>query len=127
MLESDENFDDNEFIDDDDAEIAASFAIVMGVAFPEQISELFDNVDNNIIPLASTDPELEARLFALLPDAVASLQVYANAARDGLNELKDLKADNYPEPPQPRQVEKIGRNDPCPCGSSSKYKKCCGK
>lgn len=24
-------------------------------------------------------------------------------------------------------VEKIGRNDPCPCGSGKKYKKCCGK
>jgi len=23
--------------------------------------------------------------------------------------------------------EKIGRNDPCPCGSGLKYKKCCGK
>ncbi len=22
--------------------------------------------------------------------------------------------------------EKIGRNDPCPCGSGEKYKKCCG-
>jgi preprotein translocase subunit SecA len=28
----------------------------------------------------------------------------------------------------PRVVEeKIGRNDPCPCGSGKKYKKCCGK
>lgn len=26
----------------------------------------------------------------------------------------------------PRQVEKIGRNDPCVCGSGKKYKKCCG-
>lgn len=26
-----------------------------------------------------------------------------------------------------RRVEKIGRNDPCPCGSGKKYKKCCGK
>ena len=25
------------------------------------------------------------------------------------------------------KVEKIGRNDPCPCGSGKKYKKCCGK
>jgi len=24
-------------------------------------------------------------------------------------------------------VEKLGRNDPCPCGSGKKYKKCCGK
>jgi len=31
------------------------------------------------------------------------------------------------EPPKPRTVEKIGRNDPCPCGSGKKYKKCCGK
>ena len=23
--------------------------------------------------------------------------------------------------------EKVGRNDPCPCGSGLKYKKCCGK
>ncbi len=26
----------------------------------------------------------------------------------------------------PRQVVKIGRNDPCPCASGKKYKKCCG-
>lgn len=26
-----------------------------------------------------------------------------------------------------RKQEKIGRNDPCPCGSGKKYKKCCGK
>ncbi len=32
--------------------------------------------------------------------------------------------------PQPRRVkasEKVGRNDPCPCGSGKKYKQCCGK
>ncbi len=28
---------------------------------------------------------------------------------------------------EPRRVEKVGRNDPCPCGSGKKYKKCCGK
>jgi len=25
-----------------------------------------------------------------------------------------------------RETPKIGRNDPCPCGSGKKYKKCCG-
>lgn len=29
--------------------------------------------------------------------------------------------------PQPLSVAKIGRNDPCSCGSGQKYKKCCGK
>lgn len=34
----------------------------------------------------------------------------------------------YPEPVQPIVAkEKVGRNDPCPCGSGKKYKKCCGK
>lgn len=28
--------------------------------------------------------------------------------------------------PEPVSVEKIGRNEPCPCGSGKKYKKCCG-
>ena len=26
-----------------------------------------------------------------------------------------------------REVPKIGRNDPCPCGSGKKYKRCCGR
>ena len=28
--------------------------------------------------------------------------------------------------PQQRSAAKVGRNDPCPCGSGKKYKKCCG-
>jgi len=29
-------------------------------------------------------------------------------------------------PPKPKQAEpKVGRNDPCPCGSGKKFKKCC--
>ncbi len=31
------------------------------------------------------------------------------------------------EKPQPVKVHKVGRNDPCPCGSGKKYKKCCGR
>jgi preprotein translocase subunit SecA len=32
-----------------------------------------------------------------------------------------------PGKPKPVRVEKkVGRNDPCPCGSGKKYKKCCG-
>ena len=37
------------------------------------------------------------------------------------------------EPPLPPPVEPVhadktpGRNEPCPCGSGKKYKKCCGK
>jgi hypothetical protein len=30
------------------------------------------------------------------------------------------------EPPKTRTFTKVGRNDPCPCESGKKYKKCCG-
>jgi len=31
-------------------------------------------------------------------------------------------------PPKPKIAEKkVGRNEPCPCGSGNKYKICCGK
>ena len=35
--------------------------------------------------------------------------------------------DDQPQRPVTRDAEKVGRNDPCPCGSGKKYKKCCGK
>jgi preprotein translocase subunit SecA len=31
-----------------------------------------------------------------------------------------------PKKPARRETSKVGRNDPCPCGSGKKYKKCCG-
>ena len=34
--------------------------------------------------------------------------------------------DNLPAQPVVRDAQKVGRNDPCPCGSGKKYKKCCG-
>jgi len=37
-------------------------------------------------------------------------------------------AGGKPAPKEPIVVgDKVGRNDPCPCGSGAKYKKCCGK
>ncbi len=38
------------------------------------------------------------------------------------NENKDKQKKSTP-----KKVNKIGRNDPCPCGSGKKYKQCCGK
>jgi len=36
-------------------------------------------------------------------------------------------AQGKPVKPEPVSVDKVGRNEPCPCGSGKKYKKCCGK
>jgi uncharacterized protein len=54
--------------------------------------------------------------------------------RDWVLALNSWRLENY-DPKQVRSVRpptihgspgKIGRNDPCPCGSGKKYKKCCG-
>ncbi|HEY2735607.1 MAG TPA: YchJ family protein [Polyangiales bacterium] len=36
-----------------------------------------------------------------------------------------LSGDKIPNPPARRPASKVGRNDPCSCGSGKKYKKCC--
>ena len=51
--------------------------------------------------------------------------------------LKNTEAKKYEpaERPEERKIQKtvvnttkkVGRNDPCPCGSGKKYKNCCGK
>jgi uncharacterized protein YecA (UPF0149 family) len=33
--------------------------------------------------------------------------------------------EEVPQKPVVRDTVKVGRNDPCPCGSGKKYKKCC--
>ena len=46
------------------------------------------------------------------------------------HENKNIKTNDSSESTKktPKKVEnKIGRNDPCPCGSGKKYKQCCGK
>jgi hypothetical protein len=41
---------------------------------------------------------------------------------------KTLKKTTKSKAKQVREIDiKIGRNDPCPCGSGKKYKKCCGQ
>lgn len=48
-------------------------------------------------------------------------QVAHETSASGADDGSEMK-------PEPRHVaQKVGRNDPCPCGSGLKYKKCCGK
>ncbi len=42
-------------------------------------------------------------------------------------DLYGHKAAPQPAKNQPVKVTKVGRNDPCPCGSGKKYKRCCGR
>ena len=45
-----------------------------------------------------------------------------------VNEMTDVDDEEIgPLNAVPKSTRKVGRNDPCPCGSGKKYKKCCGK
>jgi tetratricopeptide (TPR) repeat protein len=95
------------------------------------------------VQLALTDPASAERAFR---DAItlARSQGDASAIADANERLARLLADqpgreheaaaaereigraNRAADGGPRIVVKIGRNDPCPCGSGRKYKRCCG-
>jgi preprotein translocase subunit SecA len=64
--------------------------------------------------------EIEAKRLAAQRKALQRLtEVHAESGEDG--EVKKPKPETVV-----RQTPKVGRNDPCPCGSGKKYKKCHG-
>ena len=75
--------------------------------------EMFDNLLNKI--------DNDIALFLLKAEVrqnVERKQTLKGTANDGKEKIKN----------QPKRVShKIGRNDPCICGSGKKYKNCCGK
>lgn len=55
--------------------------------------------------------------------ACATLMAEATRAANEHGDVMGVFADEEPE--EPPQSRRVGRNDPCPCGSGRKYKKCC--
>lgn len=63
-------------------------------------------------------------LHAMAPDNIARWVVTLNSWR--IANYRPLQgADTMPRQPF-TSTKKVGRNDPCPCGSGKKYKRCCG-
>ncbi len=86
---------------------------------PEEVfQEVFSGLDEN---LADRETRVQLFLMASLPLAVETLQDHARTV------LK--KRQQHPAGRKnvtPIRSAKIGRNEPCPCNSGKKYKKCCG-
>ncbi len=74
--------------------------------------ELFEDLLNRIDNQTAT-----FLLNAEIRQNVTRKQTLDGKANDGKEKEKAT----------PKRVNKIGRNDPCPCGSGKKYKQCCGK
>ena len=54
-------------------------------------------------------------------------EVRHNIERKEVVKKKITNESEEPAKKAPKRVSKIGRNEPCPCGSGRKYKQCCGK
>lgn len=64
-------------------------------------------------------PAQREQLALQIPAALAAIYRYWLPYRKAIHELQLAKT-------YQREHPKIGRNDPCPCGSGKKFKKCCG-
>ena len=54
-------------------------------------------------------------------------EIRQNVERKQVAKGEAVNDQNKIKKQQPKKVAKIGRNEPCPCGSGKKYKQCCGK
>jgi preprotein translocase subunit SecA len=82
------------------------------VAQDRQIRSVFDDVPQNFVhnEFSSMDQARQSR-----PSSEGLFS--RNSTGEEMPRVKPIQ----------RSGEKVGRNDPCPCGSGKKYKKCCGK
>jgi uncharacterized protein len=69
-----------------------------------------------------TRKRLTRNAYQAIPKALVALREYFRPERE-----RSLHAGNALVTPTRRwDAPKVGRNDPCPCGSGKKFKKCCG-
>lgn len=87
-------------------------------------NELLDNIDHMVVH----------NFFQQLPDYHRYIQQYQaeqaqreQAVKSGYNTTSGGRTSARQKTPVRRDTPKIGRNDPCPCGSGKKYKDCHGR
>jgi preprotein translocase subunit SecA len=109
-------------------------------AWKQNLYEL-DQLQNSVSlrGYAQKDPLIEYqkeayKLYSAMMNKVRDLMVgyifrlQLPAVRQAVSPKRQAATQNKPEEKQSEtsSLHKIGRNDPCPCGSGKKYKKCCG-
>lgn len=103
------------------------------VGFLDGIDEsLAEGVDNNIeemtedsqVFLGFDTEKLYKNMVAAQADWLYNLPEWENIYDEDTR--KRLYKEQKRSTTFVREEKKIGRNDPCPCGSGKKYKKCCG-
>ncbi len=88
------------------------------VAFRQESFDMFEEMTENI-----RDGTVQMLLTAVVrtekdTERQQQAEITSQSGGDGSDKQRPVKK---------KESEKVGRNDPCPCGSGLKYKKCCGR
>lgn len=95
------------------------------------MSDITENQTDDLEPVAEPEVAAEAEPeFVPEPSTYVASPVVVEKLRELVNKRKKEQEDrerllNAPKQPFIREEPRVGRNDPCPCGSGKKYKKCC--
>jgi preprotein translocase subunit SecA len=93
--------------------------------------EAFEMFENMIYKIKEDTITKLMRVQIKAEEAVERV-IALRQARQRMNENRPAVGfggaqETTPKPVTVKGVKKVGRNDPCPCGSGKKYKKCCGR
>jgi len=89
------------------------------VEYKNEGFKLFDSM------LRSIDENTVSRIFKVrVVRNQSPLQVPMQTKKEEIRSLIDNRPGNVSKQQTVRRAKKVGRNDPCPCGSGKKYKKC---
>ena len=105
------------------------------IEYKQEAFKMFDEL------IQAIDQEILVNMFRSATSLAAFEQLFANIPQHfvagGELPMEDVSANpDNPEQNQEvpdiqisfrRETPKVGRNEPCPCGSGKKYKNCCGK
>jgi SEC-C motif len=108
-----------QFFEDDDLREAALFAYALAApaeVTPARMRKLFGKIEDLAGGLDEDESEIVGKALDDRLEAFGKPPIFL------AEETPEPVKDEAPAPPPT-----TGRNDPCPCGSGKKYKKCCGR
>lgn len=83
-------------------------------AYGQEGFDMFEELNESI-----TEDTIKMLYHVVNPERVERVRV--------AKEVETVNPDDGKKKPYVRKDKRVGRNDPCPCGSGKKYKNCCGK
>jgi hypothetical protein len=100
----------------------------------EQVISRIEKEIPSLSGLAKLLPENKAELYGFLGVVLAAVQLFTQAPPAPNSTIINVTqviqqavvAPEVERAASVRPIRKVGRNEPCPCGSGVKYKRCCG-